>query len=123
MASAMKRLLLIIVTLSPAAALGQDHDGAIAYSPRTKAHGWAFNHPSQKAAQATALYNCRQHAPDCKTVVWFLNACAALATGEGGYGSAWGSTQAAADKEALKLCASHTKGCTIARRVCTEGKK
>jgi hypothetical protein len=114
---------LLILLLLPAAAFAQDYYGAIAYSPRSKAHGWAFNHSSQKAAQNTALSNCRRHAPDCKTVVWFLNACAALAIGEAGYGSAWGSTQAAADKEALKLCATHTKDCAVVRRVCTEGQK
>ena len=112
-----------LLVLLPSAAFAQDYYGAIAYSPGKKAHGWASNHPSRTAAQRTALENCRKYAPDCKTVVWFLNACATLATGEAGYGSAWGSTQAAADKEALKLCGSHTRACTVVRQVCTEGRK
>ena len=94
-----------LLVLLPSAAFAQDYYGAIAYSPGKKAHGWASNHPSRAAAQRTALENCRKYAPDCKTVVWFLNACATLATGEAGYGSAWGSTQAAADKEAELVCA------------------
>jgi len=35
----MKRLVLILAALTPAAALAQDYYGAIAYSPRTGAHG------------------------------------------------------------------------------------
>jgi hypothetical protein len=113
---------LLILGLLPALALAQDYYGAIAYSPGKKAHGWAYNHPTRKAAESAALGNCRKFAPDCKTLVWFKNACAALATGPGGYGSAWGSTQTAADGEALKLCGQHSKGCSVTRRVCTEGK-
>lgn len=118
----MKRLVLIIVALSPAAAFAQDFYGAIAYSAGTGAHGWASNHPSRKAAERVALSNCRKHAADCKTQVWFKNACGALATGKGGFGTAWGNAQNAVDDEALKLCAKHAKGCTVVRRVCSDGK-
>ena len=117
------RGVLLLLALAPLVALAQDYYGAIAYSPSKKANGWAYNHPTRQGAESTALGNCRKLAADCKTLVWFVNACGSLATGPGGYGSAWGSTQAAADEEALKLCGKHSKGCTVARRVCTEGRK
>lgn len=118
------RGILVLLLLVPAAAWAeQEYYGAIAYSPTRKAHGWSTNHPSRVAAQKAALAFCTEHAPDCRIQVWFKNACASLATGPGGYGSAWGSNQAAADGEALKLCGKHSKDCNVARRVCTEGKK
>jgi len=113
---------LLIFLLLPVAAFAQDYYGAIAYSPRSGAHGWASNHPSRKAAENVALSNCRKHAPDCKTQVWFKNACGALATGKGGFGTAWGSVPNAVDDEALKLCAKHAKECAVVRRVCSDGK-
>ena len=116
------RGVLLLVALVPVPAFAQDYYGAIAYSPRTGAHGWALNHPSRSAAEKVAVANCSQHAPDCKTQVWFKNACGALATGKGGFGTAWGNPQKAADNEALKLCAKHAKGCSVVRRVCSDGK-
>ena len=93
---------LLIFALAPLTAFAQDYYGAIAYSPRTGAHGWALNHPSRNAAEKVALSNCSKHAADCKTQVWFKNACGTLATGQGGFGTAWGNPQKAADDEALK---------------------
>jgi uncharacterized protein DUF4189 len=123
----MRGLLLValpLLALLPGTTLGQqEYFGAIAYSLRTGAHGWASNHPSRSAAEKVALANCRKYATDCKTQVWFKNACAALATGEGGgFGTAWGNSQKAVDDEALKLCAKHAKGCSVVRRVCSDGK-
>ena len=123
----MMRLLLISVALIPAVAFAQDYYGAIAYSPSKKAEGWAFNHQTRREAVKAALTNCRKYAQDCKTQVWFLNACGSLATGPGGYGAAWGSTQVAADEVALKHCQKMSKTnsaqCQVTRRVCTEGQK
>jgi serine/threonine-protein kinase len=111
--------LLCILALAPSAALAQDYFGAIAYSPRTGAHGWAKDYPSRDAAERAALSICRKHASDCRAVLWFRNACGALATGAGGPGWAWAETQLLADNEAMKLCAKHSSACTVKRRVCT----
>ena len=116
------RSVLLILVLMPFSVFAQDYYGAIAYSASSGAHGWSFNHPTRSAAEKVALTNCRTLAPDCKTQVWFMNACGALATGDGGFGTAWGNPQKAADAEALKLCAKHAKRCTIVRRVCSDGK-
>lgn len=116
------RGVLLLLALVPVAAFAQDYYGAIAYSPGTGAHGWSLNHPSRNAAEKVALSNCSKHAADCKTQVWFKNACGTLATGKGGFGTAWGNPQKAADDEALKLCARHAKGCSVVRRVCSDGK-
>jgi hypothetical protein len=119
----MRRVVLILAFI-PAVILAQakEYYGAIAYSPRTGAHGWSFNHPSRTAAEKVALSNCKKLAPDCKTQVWFKNACGALAVGADGFGTAWGNPQQAADDEAFKLCAKHSKACAVIRRVCSDGK-
>lgn len=116
----MRRALLILV-LIPAAAFAQPREyyGAIAYSPRSSAHGWSNDHPSRPNAEKEALANCRKFAKDCKVLVWFKNACGAVAVGAKGYGWAWGDKEATAQIEALKNCSQHTVGCTVHRLVCT----
>ena len=119
----MKRALLTLAFV-PAVAFAQVKEfyGAFAYSLATGAHGWASNHPSRAAAEKAALSHCRKHAKDCKVQVWFVNACGALAVGADGFGTAWGNPQQAADDEAFKLCAKHSKACAVIRRVCSDGK-
>lgn len=116
----MRRVVLILAFM-PAVVLAQakEYYGAIAYSLGTGAHGWANDHPSRPAAEKAALANCRKFAKDCKAVVWFKNACGAIAVGSKGYGWGWGEKQAAAEIEALKSCSKHTMGCTVHRHVCT----
>jgi len=113
---------LLIFALVPLTAVAQDYYGAIAYSPRTGAHGWAYDHSTRAQAERAALQNCRKNADDCRGIVWFKNACGTLATGQGGFGTAWGNPQKAADDEALKLCSKHATGCSVVRRVCSDGK-
>jgi len=113
------RALLILSLWIPAAALAQDYFGAIAYSPNSGAHGWANDQPSRAAAERAALTACRSHADDCRTVVWFKNACGTLATGPKVYGWGWGATQDLADAEAMKACAQHATRCTVKQRLCT----
>ena len=115
------RLVFFIALLFPLAALGQDHFGALAYSPSTGAHGWSKDHASQKAAQRAALKGCSRHAKDCRPLVWFKNACGALAVSAKAYGWGWGTTQALADAEALKACGKHATGCKVTQQVCTAG--
>jgi serine/threonine-protein kinase len=104
---------------SPAALPPGDKFGAIAYSPSTTAHGWAFDFGSQSEAEAAALTNCRQHASDCIIPIWFRNACGALAVGPSGYGSGWGVDRGTAEGYAMQTCRKYSKNCGIRRWVCT----
>ena len=101
----------------PAAA--RDNYGAIAYSPSTKADGWAYDYASRAAAEGAALSNCRQNAGDCTVPIWFRNACGALAVGSNGYGSGWGSNRRRAETYALSTCRKNTSGCSVKRWACT----
>jgi hypothetical protein len=67
------RRVLLVLALIPAAAFAQPREyyGAIAYSPRSSAHGWSNNHPSRPDAEKTALANCRKFAKDCRALVSF----------------------------------------------------
>ena len=116
----MKRVLLILA-LIPAAAFAQlqEYYGAIAYSPRTGAHGWANDHPSRPNAEKAALAHCRKFAKDCRALVSFKNACGALAVGSKGYGWASGDKEGSAGIEAMKNCSKHSLGCAVHRLVCT----
>jgi serine/threonine-protein kinase len=100
-------------------AAAQDNYGAIAYSPSTGAHGWAYDYGSRAAAEQVALSNCGQHADDCVVPIWFRNACGALAVGADGYGSGWGSNRNLAERYALQSCRKYTSGCWIKRWACT----
>lgn len=114
------RLTVLLFLLSlPGMVLAQDHFGAIAYSNRTKAHGWAKDFASRAAAEKAALASCAKHADDCTAVLWFKNACGALATGPKGSGWGWAETQSLADSGAMNACAKHSTACTVKRRVCT----
>lgn len=93
--------------------------GAIAYSPTTRAHGWAKDYQSRDGAEKAALASCAKYATDCKAVLWFKNACGALATGPKGAGWAWDVRQAGADRGAINACAKHSTACTVKQRVCT----
>ena len=110
-------LLTLALLAGPAAAA--DYFGAIAYSPKTGADGWAKDHPSREAAERAALEACRKHAHDCRPVFYFWNTCAALATSPSTYAWGWAENQTAADLEAMKACAKHAAGCKVIRQVCT----
>jgi hypothetical protein len=117
------RVLALTLALLANPVLAQDYFGAIAYSPKSGADGWAKDHPSRKAAERAALSGCGKHAQDCRNVVWFKNGCGALSVGAKAYGWGWGTTQALADAEALKACGKHTESCKVTRQVCTAGAK
>ena len=117
------RVSLFILALLPGVAWPADFFGAIAYSPRTGADGWAKDHPSQGAAERAALAACSASADDCRGILWFKNGCGALAVSSKVYGWGWGTTQALADTEAIKACAKHALGCKVTRQICTTGAK
>lgn len=97
----------------------QEFYGAIAYSPTTRAHGWAYDYTSHDEAKRHALAQCSRHAEDCVVPVWFRNACGALAVGADGYGSGWGASRKLAETYAIKSCGRYSGGCAVVRWVCT----
>jgi serine/threonine-protein kinase len=93
--------------------------GAIAYSPATRAHGWAYDYTSRGDAKHHALAQCNRHADDCVVPVWFRNACGALAVGADGYGSGWGASRKSAEGQAIQSCRRYSGNCVVIRWVCT----
>ena len=117
------RAILLVLAVLPAPVLSADLYGAIAYSPRKKSHGWAIDFSTREAAEKAALAGCAKHADDCRGVLWFKNACGALALGPTGEGWEWGDDQPTADRRAINACAKDSKACIVTQRVCTADKR
>ncbi len=103
-------------------AIAQNYFGAIAYSAATGSHGYSFDYGSKEAAERAAVNACEQFAAsgDCAPLVWFKNACGALAVANNGAaGSGWGSDRTLAERYALESCSDVGGGCRIVRWVCT----
>ena len=95
--------------------------GAIAYSTGTGSHGFSYDYPSRRAAERAALGNCAAYAGDCQVVVYFYNACGALAVGRHlGYGFAWNVRRGAAEAAAMANCRANDTGCQLVRWVCSK---
>lgn len=95
----------------------QGHFGAIAFSQHSGAVGYSYDYSSGAAAEQRALNSCGS---DCRVVVWFKNACGALAVGAGhGYGATWADTQSDAESLAMNTCRANTTDCGVTRWVCT----
>ena len=98
----------------------RDYYGAIAYSKTMRVQGYVYDLASQDEAESAALISCSDLAADCEPLIWFRNACGALAvSSEGAYGATWGEDEATAEKKALASCAEYAKDCQIVRWVCT----
>jgi hypothetical protein len=97
-----------------------EYFGAIAYSPSTRAHGWAYDYTSRADAERRAMAKCQRHARDCFVPVWFRNACGALAIGFEGYGTGWGASRRLAETYALQSCRRYSGGCWVVRWICTK---
>ena len=109
-------------TLIMPAGAAAGYEGAIAFSQRTGANGWAKNFDSKRAASSAALRNCR--ANDCKIVYTFTNSCAALAVGDGGgYGVNWDVRQRRAERKAIRACKDYgNSGCQVSVSVCSQNR-
>ena len=105
-----------ILAMAPGHA-SADNYGAIAYSPSTKANGYSYDYPSRAAAENNAMSRC--DAEDCKIVMWFREACGAVAAGADGYGASWASTRSQAEAKAIAECGKYTSGCATAVWTCT----
>ena len=104
----------LVLASAPAFA---DNFGAIAFSQDNGANGYSYDLGSREEAEERALQECGRH---CKVVIWFKNACAALATGEGNaYGTGWASERHEAESIAMSKCHENGHGCSVARWACT----
>jgi hypothetical protein len=110
----------VLLLVLSGAAEARDYYGAIAYSKTTRAQGYVYDQDSQDEAESAALVSCSDSASDCEPLIWFRNACGALAvSSEGAYGGTWGEDEATAEQKALKACGEYAKDCQIVRWVCT----
>lgn len=103
-------------------ALAVDYYGAIAYSEATGSHGYSYDYTSQPAAENRAVQECEAYARsgDCQVLLWFRNACGALATApNGAYGTGWGINRSIAEGYAVETCSAYGQGCVPIRWVCT----
>jgi serine/threonine-protein kinase len=94
-----------------------DNFGAIAFAKGNGAVGYSFDYRSRGEAEEQALQECGR---GCAVVLWFKDACGALAVGEGrGYGTGWSARRGEAEAIAMRNCRSNTDGCTVVRWTCT----
>jgi hypothetical protein len=105
----------IMLSASPAAA--DDHYAAIAFSSSSGALGWSNDYSSRDDAEEEALREC---GPGCTVVIWFKNACGAIATSpDHGYGSGWADSRGEAEATAMRVCRENTSNCSVQRWTCT----
>jgi hypothetical protein len=98
-------------------AAAADYYGAIAFSQDSGSVGYANDYRSRAGAEERALAECGN---DCEVVLWFVNACGALATGDdNGYGTAWAASRREAERTALSTCNDNAANCSVNRWVCT----
>ena len=112
----------VLAIASVPEARAQAYYGAITYSETTGIHGYSYDYQSRSGAESRAINECENVSGrgDCYVLIWFRNACGALAESyEGAYGSGWGSDRAIAEQYALQSCSQYGRGCTISRWVCT----
>lgn len=112
----------IAFSIASQKAQAQDYYGAIAYSASTGGHGFSYDYANRAAAETKALRECENYSGggDCTVLIWFQNACGALATApSGAYGSGWGYDRSTAEQYALDTCGQYGRNCRITRWVCT----
>ncbi len=114
-ATALASLTLLLWT---APSRADDHYGAIAYSTDTGKYGYSYDYGSRGDAEQRALNECGESG--CSVVLWFRNACGALATADDhSYGTAWATSRGEAENTAMSYCNKYSSRCSIARWVCT----
>jgi len=120
----MKQRILVIagavigaLAMQAAPATARDYYGAIAYSNSTGALGWSYDYGSRGEAEDAALSECHG---GCTAVLWFRNACGAIATAsDHSFGTGWATTRGEAERIALNGCRKYADDCSVERWVCT----
>ena len=94
--------------------------GAIAFSQDTGAWGYSYKYRSRSAAERRALNECRGKGYGCRIIVWFRDACGALAVGRANaYGWGWDAVRSRARGRALAACRARSSGCQLRVDVCS----
>jgi hypothetical protein len=115
-------LVLALAAAVAGSALGvraDDNFGAIAYSPSSGADGYSYDYATQAEAEERALAECNSRGEGCQSVLWFRNACGALAVGPDGWGTGWAEDQGTAEENARDECSKHSGHCAVTRWACT----
>ena len=102
-------------------ALAADKFGAIAYSESTRGYGYSHDYDLQSDAETRALQECEASSgsSDCQVLLWFRDACGALATApNGAYGSGWGVNRSIAERYAVETCSAYGDNCAPVMWVC-----
>ena len=95
--------------------------GAIAYSQGSNAYGQSWNFQTRWEAEERAMSECSYRGYGCKVVMWFRNACGALALAPGGgYGAAWGNSKYVAQQKAMNACYGDNQSCDLEISFCTD---
>jgi hypothetical protein len=91
--------------------------GAIAFSQGTGAYGYSYDAGSRGSVEEAALTRC---GGSCSVVLWFKNACGALAAGDShGFGTGWAGDRSRAEEIAMSNCAKSTNDCKLLASTCT----
>ena len=107
--------ILALVSCSTQAAA--DNYAAIAFSQDTGAEGYSNDYDSRGGAEQRAQQEC---GAGCEVVLWFRNACGALAVGsDNGYGTGWAASRGEAENIAMSNCNQNSTNCSVTRWVCT----
>jgi hypothetical protein len=78
--------------------------GAIAYGAQSGSIGWSRAFADPQAAENEALSDCANHGGDCRVVIDFWNACAAVAADGPHVAYGLGDDQRLADAGAMAAC-------------------
>lgn len=109
--------LICALAMQAAPASARDYYGAIAFSNSSGALGWANDYGSRGSAENAAMSEC---GGGCESVLWFRNACGAIATSsDHSYGTGWATSRGQAEAIAMRGCRQHASDCSIERWVCT----
>jgi Domain of unknown function (DUF4189) len=107
----------LVLLAAPREAAADDHYGAIAFSQSSGNWGYSFDFASRGGAERDALNRCGD---GCQIVLWFRNACGALASGDdNSYGTGWASSRGEAERIAMSGCRENSSKCSVTAWVCT----
>jgi serine/threonine-protein kinase len=111
----------VVLAATAVGALAADNYGAIAFSPSTHGHGYAYGFSTEEAAQQAAINECEKYSRggDCMSVVATAQSCAALAVGSNAYGSAAAASAETARAGAIRNCeTAGGRNCWVVRWLC-----
>jgi len=100
-----------------------EYFGAIARSRDSGDKGYAWNFRTREQAERRARQECRgiSGADDCRSLLWFKNACGSIAeASNGGAGTGWGTSEELAERYAIESCRTIGSRCRVVKTFCTD---